>query len=541
MAQRGLDKNTVKSAVPAISVAEKDSIIRKIFNRIYDASGVLSEKPEVKLSFQRGNAASYTPSKKMPVIAFENDALDVCLSFVDRRDDAIAFILSHEIGHHFTHRFWEGNYADFELSIKDSLVAKYGLEMRNGKVSDRHVIRTLQEIKADEKGNILLYMAGFSSDNLAESLWRKIYEAYPGFSDTMACYPPLQDRLEIARIAETRARSFARIFELANYAVLINDYDFAVTQYNALLFEFDFYSREIYNNIGVVYYLKAMAEQGALDYIYPIELDLKARNDAVTTRGSLPKSVRDHLAKARDYFKKAIQLDEGYATGYLNLGCILTILGEDYDGARSACKTVLKNSNNPVDVQNAKVVLALIDLKSDEGDKNRGRTLLEELVKNGCEFARLNMLRLEENDAGDSIEGAAAFAVENNEYKNSFKREMINGMNPETLDSVEEERAQLVEYGNPLQQLLSYNFEDASVLLNEGRYIFVTTEKNYSGTTALGIKIGSGVSEVKEKYGRPHGIMATAQGTIYHYPGSSLIMLIDVNNKVSKWVLYTER
>ena len=546
IAQKNKQKEKEVPVAVELTLKQKDSIIRIVYNRMYDASGKNDLPPSIKITNKKSQVASYTPSKNLSQIDIENEAFDVCNSFGDRRDDALAFLISHEVGHHLTHDFWNGNYQDFEIKIKDSLLLKYGIKS-DTIASEKQTLRTLKEIKADEKGSILRYLAGYSSENLTEKLFDAIYSKYTHLSDTSYCYPPLQERIRIANIGDSMARIFASIFEMANNAVLIKDYDVAISYYNALLHEFKYESREVYNNIGVIYYLKAMelASEKFVKFIYPVEIDLESRVKPKVPRGENPLVIK-YLNEASGYFEKATRLDREYSTGFLNRASVLCILGEDFDLANSNGKSAIKLARNDFEKQNAQLVLALINLKSEDGNKEKALKTIENLISQGNQLAILNKA-IVENKTWSELPFVRPLsqteAIESNAVVSYIKtKEQIQNISSyrDFTQIVGKDKPTTIEFGNPTQTMVTQNLEYSKLFMIDSKYLFLSTESNYEGATSLGIKMGSTEQELTEKYGLPSNLIPSAQGWVYHYPKSSMIVVIDSNKKVSKWMIYIE-
>ena len=77
----------------------------------------------------------------------------------------------------------------------------------------------------------------------------------------------------------------------------------------------DFISREIYNNLGLVYLLKGieLSDNSISKYSYPISIDLDTRAETSTTRsGDLLNSPEKLFNQATEYFEKSILLDKNY-------------------------------------------------------------------------------------------------------------------------------------------------------------------------------------------------------------------------------------
>ena len=68
----------------------------------------------------------------------------------------------------------------------------------------------------------------------------------------------------------------------------------------------DFISREIYNNLGLVYLLKGieLSDNSISKYSYPISIELDTRAETSTTRsGDLLNSPEKLFNQATEYFK----------------------------------------------------------------------------------------------------------------------------------------------------------------------------------------------------------------------------------------------
>ena len=81
----------------------------------------------------------------------------------------------------------------------------------------------------------------------------------------------------------------------------------------------DFISREIYNNLGLVFLLKGieLSDNSISIYSYPISIELDTRAETSTTRsGDLLNSPEKLFNQAKEYFKKSIFLDKTIKNHY---------------------------------------------------------------------------------------------------------------------------------------------------------------------------------------------------------------------------------
>jgi len=91
----------------------------------------------------------------------------------------------------------------------------------------------------------------------------------------------------------------------------------------------DFQAKEIYNNLGVAYALESLRyrEKGDLEFIYPIEIDVRSSLKPEFGYGQKsPEEIRCLLlSNAFNNFNQAIILDPSYAPAKLNKACVLTM------------------------------------------------------------------------------------------------------------------------------------------------------------------------------------------------------------------------
>jgi hypothetical protein len=206
---------------------------------------------------------------------------------------------------------------------------------------------------------------------------------------------------------------------------------------------------------------------------------------------------------------------------------------------------VIKNAKNKIAVQNAKLVLALVEMQDEEGNKEKATARIEDLANDGNEYAILNRSILEGKTWAEltctrplnlSEAEDLAFTIQN-----SKTTENIAGLKGirEHYKMKESVLSDTVRFGNPRQQLVTYYYEQAKVLEN-GDKIFITTNADYSGNTSMGVKIGSTEKELKEQYGLPTVILSAAGGWVYNYPKSKMMVVLDQDKRVRKWIIYSE-
>ena len=119
--------------------------------------------------------------------------------------------------------------------------------------------------------------------------------------------------------------------------------------------------RENLNNIGVAKTLKAIEKLPIEDkshpsrFVYPLEVDFSSRLQNETTRGGLDdnsEEMKKLLKDAQKDFEEAIRLDPNFTKGYINLACVLDLLGDPEGAISKVTKQLLpKVERESIDAQ----------------------------------------------------------------------------------------------------------------------------------------------------------------------------------------------
>ena len=70
--------------------------------------------PELVLKTSEQNPASYNP--KTSTVRIEKKVLEICYSFGNDSLNALAYILAHELGHHYQNHGYHAKYASLDFS-----------------------------------------------------------------------------------------------------------------------------------------------------------------------------------------------------------------------------------------------------------------------------------------------------------------------------------------------------------------------------------------------------------------------------------------
>ena len=246
-------------------------------------------------------------------------------------DDELASILGHEIAHivqgHVNNPMEERLRDQYEEAVHN-LGLDIGLaftEEYSAVSADEMVnlVTKQKELDADKFGILYTTLAGYDV-NASLTIIDKAVESGEGVH-----HPSKEVRMEKLneRIGEfiTTAEYFHAGVEYFENGQL----DYAEKAFRAFLQVFP--SREVFNNLGMIYYMRAfeMLPVGDVTSAKTIKLDRETMADNIVLRGGGGhRKYTRYLKKAVKRFKSAIERDSEYSIGHFNLSCIYDDLGE---------------------------------------------------------------------------------------------------------------------------------------------------------------------------------------------------------------------
>ena len=302
-----------------------DKQVRLVFNQLISVYGSAKPTPELKVD-KFTLPASYIANPK-PMIKVDLALYKLCQSFGKDSLNALAVVLSHELTHYYNDHTFCSDYAFANFKSNAALKSKIGQSSYNARIE--------KESEADIKGFFYAAAAGFQPHGLQGLLIGKVYAAYK-LADIQKGYPSKQERIVIANNAEKKAAQLYEYFKSGLLALENKQFDPAIELFNKANSQVPF--RENWNNIGVAYARKALAlkvgSKAEIEnknrFLYPIEVENKSRLITEITRGNLDDNSEEMeklLKDAQKAFEEAIRLDPSFTKGYINLACVLDLLG----------------------------------------------------------------------------------------------------------------------------------------------------------------------------------------------------------------------
>ena len=298
----------------AQSKAFIDKIVNKVYCNLNEAIGDGSHDiPTLVMSEKNKSVAKYIPNGNK--IEFEYLAYQICRKMGKDSLNAVAFILSHELGHYYRDHKWlsdvGSSYAGSELGDKLEL-AKESIDT---------TIR--YETEADEYSCFYSKMAGYSIIN-APQFFDSLYVGYK-LPDKINRYPSLDDRKKIALTIEKRTSELYRLYDIASIMMLKGEYRCASILYKDILNK-RFGSREIFNNLGVSYALEGLkyVRDDYKDIAFPFSIDLSSRLSENLRGTDQTDSLKaaSYFNRAKEMFEKSKKLDGNYLPTKINLAIV---------------------------------------------------------------------------------------------------------------------------------------------------------------------------------------------------------------------------
>lgn len=292
--------------------------VTEIAKKIHQANGNFiygDNIPTIIINSTKQDGASYDSDRR--ILTIDLALYKMCQSFGSQSQDALAFIIGHELAHHYMeHQDLSGIFQYTHIQDKE----------------------VEQESKADIYGLFNAHLAGYGSMDLLPEVIEQLYTTY-NLPDTLEGYLPKEERMKMAREVVKVVKELIDINEAANHLTAVGEYHLAALSYEYILKHYR--GREIYNNLAINYILEALTEHcyGHSFYLYPIELDWKLRLEKNIWKGFLIYDLKEEeiyrnnaLIKAEKYLKTAIRMDANYLLADIHLLCIYT-LKEDYQRA----------------------------------------------------------------------------------------------------------------------------------------------------------------------------------------------------------------
>ena len=464
-------------------IEKKAEECKIIYNNIINAIGNNNpEKPQFEFSSETGKVAYIRNNK----IYFEEKAFDALSVLGDKKEDGIAFILAHELAHHYLRHAWmkEAGYGFKNTDIGQTLI----------NFDDRLV----EETAADVFAGFYAHIAGYKSLSVADKVLDIVYNAYQ-LDSNITGYPSLHERKRISESKKEKLQELTDVFNVANLALLSKNYSIASKCFTFILYE-GFTSREIYNNLGVtlIYQSLELLDKEKYKYYLPTSLDLNTRANIETTRGL---GIEENILQAIELlensikrFDNAMLLDNKYTNATAN---------------KSVSLMLLATLNNEYEIK-------FFDLIEKLENKNHLKAIYYALTENKSKAKRLFKNAIKEDEKLSTL---------NFEIFNSKSQEEINSKHEiMEIDNVDLNQLAFM-FDKPYRKIngisgvsrLKIKEFKNSIVYDIGRGVLIQETTNTDFTTNLELKAGSNLKNILSKFGDPSNIILSNGKLFYIY------------------------
>ena len=288
------------------SIAPQERCQKILRNLWAKQGGKVMPKVVIEEIAEYGKPAEYDFKRKLIII--DPKAYELCMEMEDKGEDALAFLIAHELIHAYQHSAF--NYSSPGFFVKTKTLQEWATGQKEQRLS--------MESKADIWGAILCYLCGYDVEEIIPTFISEIYNAF-NLNEEDPLYDSKKERLEIAERAQQELNQSILLYEMANYLGVLQHHDKDTLIYQYLIN--DFKSAEFYNNLGLAYIQLALPklEDPFRSCPYPLTLDTETRLEkAVKSRKLTPHEL---LSKSITTFNQIPQLTAHYLPMRINRAC----------------------------------------------------------------------------------------------------------------------------------------------------------------------------------------------------------------------------
>lgn len=444
-------------------------------------------------------------------IKMERKALNILCSFPDS-EAALAYVLAHELAHHYLNHSWMNNTGlSYASSLGDYLSEK----------SEGYEQRKLEETQADLFAGFFSQISGFHSLAIAPEVLQELYIQY-NLPQNLKGYPSFDERVMIINANLKEIEKLSLIFKVGQLSILRGDFDIAKESFTHILNK-KFTSREIYNNLGSLYLKKAIDNFGEdiSKYMYPIFFEENTRAEIGTTRNinEILGNPKKELELAIQMFERSVSLDNTFIPAKINL--ILSEMIKCKINENDCSDLILNKLHNISNVEQKTTID--IQVLSSILFSSSNKSKLKKIVKKGSLISEYNF--------------HIAYNMRNVKIEENIFIEKHNEININELSLFGLKKPyNFVSSGNGLKIKKKQIGEDFIFEVNNLIYYIEINQGTY--ITSKGLQIGDQITHLKELYGPPDEILKFGEILYFNYKKSKVVFA-SLNSKIIKIIIYS--
>lgn len=492
-------------------------LIRQVFDKLTYAFANNRPKPALELIGKAARKPTtivlYVPGNQ-PVVRMDEEVYELCRSLGRDSLNALAVLLGHELAHHYEKHDWTYAFGIGQVSA--------------GAGESGETVRRL-EAEADFYGCFYGELAGYATGAVFPRILDLIYARYK-LPDQLPNYPDRADRKAIYRQKQAEALDLADVFRVGQVFYWLKEYELSIRCFDLLTNRFP--SREMFANLSAANLQQALTLlRGAPTFAYPIELDPQSRLASVVRSGSgNPQALTQYLIAARQNAEKAKSMDPTYVPAYVNLACAYSLAGN-----QNAAIGVINELPAALLTGDAHTIRAIAYYRDKQVDKAADAfTLAQQQHGYMAEYNQQVFGQLEHPMTAGLSSWIQQWFTQNEA--------------PGTLASPGARLLSVASpgVGRPLLVSEQPYLRLQRATVPAGLLVAQTATKTYQLQAESGARAGKAGSQVPptapqlvSRFGRPTYEGISGNGRCWVYRELGLIVLLDDQNKVIKWNLYT--
>ena len=506
--------------------------ILSIYEKLVEAKGDRRMPvPQLNLRSEEAHVASMDYRKVD--ISLEKKAYDVAEKY---GDEAIAFLLAHELTHYYEKHGWRSDYAD---AVSD---------LETGKILNSLNDKILNEVQADVLGGYLAYSAGFGIFEKVNLLFNDLYKSY-GMKDKLIGYPSKNDRISLAERNQKQIVKLSNVFEMAGLLTIVGKYMEAYAYYGYLLNKYQ--SRELYNNAGLTCMMLAgsMLDSESLKFDLPGVMDLEFSGDSRSA--STFDQVNKLINEALIHFETCIIMNKTYLPAYINKVSVYILMAVNHP--QSEIRNIaLTNGNHIIDIELAE--LKMLHPESDY-DRYEDEVLILKsiLAYFGNDKSTSINLMTKASDMGNEV-AKKNLAILNGSIMTPVSPDKVLKVNIDGMTAAQFLSSDLVsrnhtkideDYTFRINDVKTDNFrvlthEYKGDEQNSGFDLgFVVSKRSMTASFLNGLMLGSEKQSALDVLGNPTRSLSHLGGEILYFKDSCII-ITNKDNKIEKVIDFKE-
>jgi tetratricopeptide (TPR) repeat protein len=524
----------------------------QVYNDLIAAIGTLYPSPPVFVPKNSKTLTAKTLSNGE--IHIGSFFIDLCREFGPDSLNAMALILGHELAHHYKEHFWAAEYGS------DFANLSWGKKIKEN-FKDQRFLETY-ESQADEFGIFYSFIAGYNTFEIAEKVFKRIYEAYR-LPDTIPGYPSLQDRIKIHQLSEEKLNKLIPIFESGNLLLVLGSnsknkerkviLEKAAECFQSIIDE-NYTNKEIYNNIGIAHLMLALSKinKNENKFLYPVTMDTESRlynvegSNATGTKtsgfGENDAYILKHLNLAERYFNRAKEADKNYIPAYINLSIVYDLTGEFEDAIFFAGKAITKSEkeNNDMLKANGLLIKGLANIHNNElqtgiDDLTKAKNLGNLIAQTNLDVIIPNEKKEEPIHKKTLAFGIRKELIGDKSLEQVFEETNNEWYNKDYLFKLKD-GSRLYKFSENDGDLFIIECDERECVFQN--LVFYQVKENSNAVTGRNIRISSPEEEVLKVYGKPTSTISSINFLYLIYDDLGIMFKIKPGKGVVNWANY---